>query len=243
MLIEGRRAVLEALRSGVPGRLLRIAENVQDAPVLREIEQLASESGVEVRRVSRHRLDADSERGAHQGVVLHIREPRDVSTAEMLRLVAGKKNCLVFALDHVTDPGNMGAIARSAEVLGVSALLVPPRRTAAINPAAYKASAGAFAWLPVIRGNLVSELEKFKKERFWVAGADAGARQLAWDAPLEGRLVMVLGSEGTGLSRLVRERCDFLVALPVSGQIQSLNVAQAATVFAYEWNRRLTDRG
>ena len=243
MYIEGRRAVVEALRSGVPGKVVLLADNIQEAGIINEIERLAAAAKVAVRRASKRQLDERSDRGVHQGVIFEVREHRAIPAQEFLERLAGRRDCLVLALDHITDPGNLGAIARSAEVLGVSALLLPQRRTAMVNAAAYKASAGALAWMPIVRGNLSQELERFKKEGFWVVGADAGAPDLAWNAPLEGRLVVVVGSEGEGLSRLVKERCDTMVSLPTSGKVDSLNVAQAATVIAYEWNRRIALRG
>ncbi len=230
--------MIEALRSGMPGRGVLVAEGVHDADAVREIERLASDRGIPVRQVPRRVLDERSERRAHQGVAFEAEEYRYAALGDVVSAVGEASRCLIIALDHVTDPRNLGAAVRSAEVLGASAVLVPKRRTAAIGPAAYKTSAGALAWMPIVQGNLTRALEHLKQQGFWVAGADAKAPLLAWDAPLDGRLVIVLGSEGEGLSRLVREACDFLVRLPVAGRVDSLNVAQAATVLAYEWERR-----
>lgn len=230
--------MLEALRSGLPGHTLFLAEGLPEAPVIREIEQLARRRRLAVQRVPKRTLDQCSERGSHQGVVLQAEEHRFTPLSRVLSEIRDESHCLIIALDQVTDPGNLGAIARSAEVFGAKALLVPKRRTASIGPAAYKSSAGALAWIPVVQDNLVRGLDVLKKAGFWVAGADADAASSAWDAPLEGRLVLVFGSEGKGLSRLVREKCDFLVALPVCGRVESLNVAQAVTALAYEVRRR-----
>lgn len=238
LFVEGRNAVLEALRSGVPGHALLLSEDLQEAPSTQEIEMLAQSQNVPVRRVPKRILDQRSERGAHQGVILHAEEYRFTSLSRIISEVGDAPHCLIIALDQVTDPGNLGAIARSAEVFGAKALLVPKRRTAAIGPAAYKSSAGALAWIPVVQDNLARGLDSLKKAGFWVGGADAGAKASAWEAPLEGRLVLVFGSEGKGLSRLVREKCDFLVSLPVCGKVESLNVAQAVTALAYEVRRR-----
>jgi len=151
----------------------------------------------------------------------------------------GKSESLVIALDHVTDPGNLGAVARSAEVVGAECVLVQKKRSAAITPAAWKSAAGALAHVPIVQEpNLVRALEAFKAAGFWVAGASERAPQSAWDAPLEGRIVLVMGSEGEGLSRLTLEKCDFLVSLPQAGKVGSLNVAHATTALAYEWMRR-----
>ncbi|MDZ4180244.1 MAG: 23S rRNA (guanosine(2251)-2'-O)-methyltransferase RlmB [Coriobacteriia bacterium] len=238
LYIEGRNAVIEALRSGIPGRRILVAEGVQDADAIREIERLATSRGLAIKYVPRRLLDERSERGAHQGVAFEAEEYRYVDLATVLGSIADAPDSLIIALDHVTDPGNLGAVVRTAEVAGADAVLVPKKRTAAIGPAAYKTSAGALAWIPVVRDNLATSLERLKEAGYWVAGADGAAPALAWDTPLEGRLVIVLGAEGQGLSRLVRERCDFLVRLPVAGKVDSLNVAQATSVLAFEWVRR-----
>ncbi|MDZ4063282.1 MAG: RNA methyltransferase, partial [Coriobacteriia bacterium] len=148
-------------------------------------------------------------------------------------------NAIIIALDHVLDPHNLGAVVRSAEVVGARAVLVPKKRTAAIGAAAFKASAGAIAHIPIVREpNLVRALVRLQEAGWWVAGASEAAPDLVWNAPMEGRIVLVMGSEESGLARLTAETCDFLVRLPVAGRVGSLNVAQAATALAFEWVRR-----
>lgn len=237
--IEGRHAVAEALRAGMPlGRVL-VAEGVGADAALEAILEAAADRGVTVERRPRRELDALSVRGAHQGVVAEAEDFAHAALSDVLAGVEDAERCLIIALDHVTDPGNLGAVARSAEVAGAAAVIVETRRSAAIGPAAYKASAGAIAHVPVVAvTNLARTLATLKAAGFWVAGASEKADTIAWDAPLDGRLVLVLGAEDKGLSRLVRETCDFLVALPVAGGVGSLNVAQAATVLAFEWVRR-----
>jgi 23S rRNA (guanosine2251-2'-O)-methyltransferase len=159
---------------------------------------------------------------------------------DLIKASKGKKDALIVALDHITDAGNMGAIIRSAEVIGATGLLIPSKRAAPVNDGVYRASAGAVDYLKVAReANLVSALKRLKDEAFWVCGATEYARDDIWHAPLEGRIVLVMGAEDTGLSRLVRETCDFEVKLPVRGVTPSLNVAQAFTAIAYEWLRRV----
>ena len=242
-IVEGRNAVLEALRGGRPLRRILLAQGAKPNPVLDEIERTARTAGVAFERVPKQELDRRSERGSHQGV-LALAEPfQYAELQDVIRAGEGADNALVIALDHITDPGNLGAVARSAEVVGAVGLLVPKQRSAEVTAAAHKASAGALSHLPLARvPNLVRALEQLKEAGYWVAGASEKATTLAWDAPLEGRLVLVLGSEGTGLSRLVEESCDFLVSLPVVGHVGSLNVAQATTVLAYEWARRTRAR-
>lgn len=240
-VIEGRNAVLEALRAGAPVRRIMLAEGSGGKP-LDELVRLAQASGVKVERVSRRMLDDRSERGAHQGVLAELEPFAFTDLTDVIGRVGERSRSLVVVLDHVTDPGNLGAVARSLEVAGGDALIVPRHRSAAIGAGAYKTSAGALAHLPVVQEpNLVRALERLKDAGYWVAGADASGDKDLWEAPLDGRLALVLGSEGEGLSRLVREACDFLVGIPVAGRVDSLNVAQAATVLAFEWVRRARD--
>ena len=245
-LIEGKNAVIEALRAGMTLDWIELARNIDDRKGVDEIRKRAAKAGITLREVDRATLDERSERGAHQGVQAKT-GPFPFSTlGSLLKAAEGKERALIIALDHITDPGNLGAIARSAEVVGATGILVPSRRSASLTPAAHKAAAGALARIPVAQEtNLVRSLKRCKDEGFWVAGASEHADQLVWDAPLEGRIVLVMGSEGEGLARLTQEHCDFLVKLPQVGHIGSLNVAQATTALAYEWARRAheADRG
>jgi len=237
--IEGRNAVIEALRSGRELERVFIARGVKHDTSLDEIRELATRAGIPLTAVERAELDRGSERGHHQGVAAIAAEFEYASLADVIARAAGEARSLVLLLDHVTDPGNLGAIIRSAEVAGAVGVVVAERRSAPVTTVVHKASAGATAYLPVARvTNLVRAMEELKSGGFWVAGASEHAPQALWDAPLDGRLVVALGAEGEGLSRLVAERCDFLVSIPVSGRVGSLNVAQAATVLAYEWVRR-----
>jgi len=239
MILEGRNAVAEALRAGMPLSRVYLAEGTKPDPGLVEIERRAREAGVDFFRSPRRELDKRSERGAHQGVLAEAKPFKFAELGNVIRSVGDADRALIIALDHVTDPGNLGAVARSAEVVGAAAVLVPKRRSAAVTPAAWKAAAGALAHVPLVQEtNLVRALGQLKEAGFWVAGASERAEQTVWESPLEGRLVLVMGSEGEGLSRLTRESCDFLVSLPQAGKVGSLNVAQATTAIAYEWLRR-----
>jgi 23S rRNA (guanosine2251-2'-O)-methyltransferase len=239
MRLEGKHAVSEALRAGMPLREVLIAEGASTDRILQEIESRAGAADVQGRKVARKHLDSLSERGAHQGVIAEAAPFKFTDLDKVIKGQAGAERSLVIALDHVTDPGNLGAIARTAEVVGAAALVVQSRRSAAITPAAWKSAAGAFAHVPIVQEtNLVRALERLKTEGYWVAGASERAEQTVWEAPLDGRIVLVMGSEGSGLARLTTERCDFLVRLPQAGKVGSLNVAQATTAIAYEWLRR-----
>lgn len=237
--IEGRNAVIEALRAGVPISRVLVGDGVRPDRDITEIERRCREAGVKLARVPKRELDALSERGAHQGVIAEAAPFRYKQLDDVLRAAEGLDTALIIALDHVTDPGNFGAVARTAEVVGALAVVTTKRRSAAITPAAYKTSAGAVSHIAITQEpNLVQALERCKAAGFWVAGASEHAEKTLWESPLEGRIVLVMGSEGEGLSRLVQETCDFLVSLPQAGKVGSLNVAQATTAIAYEWMRR-----
>lgn len=238
-LVEGRNAVLEALRAGVEFDRILLARGADRSKAIDQIVHVAHDRAIKITEVPRAQLDSLSVRGAHQGVVAEVAPFEYATITDVLASAEGEEQALIVALDHVTDPQNLGAIARTAEVAGAKGLLIPTKRSATVGPAAMKVSAGALAHLPVAKEtNLVRALEQCKDAGFWVAGTSQTADQDVWDAPLEGRIVVVLGAEDSGLSRLVEERCDFLVSLPVSGEISSLNVAQAATAVVFEWVRR-----
>lgn len=241
--IEGRNAVLEALRSGRELARVLVARGLRVDATLEEIRSRAAAAGVPVTEVDRAELDRASERGHHQGVAALSVAFAYATLGDIIAQAGEAERSLVVVLDHVTDPGNLGAIIRSAEVAGAHGVVVAERRSAPVTAVVHKTSAGATAYLPVARvTNLVRALEELKSAGFWIAGASEHAAQDLWDAPLDGRLVVVMGAEGEGLSRLVSEHCDFLVQIPVAGKVSSLNVAQAATVLAYEWVRRARGR-
>ncbi len=273
--IEGRRAVEEALRAGVPIRRAFVQAAAPGAPgshasadrarrgadkaraaagrqgragrddaLARLVGELRA-AGAVVEEVPRERLDRISaegrSHGAHQGVVCEAPPYRYADLHDVARAGAQKNTSLVLVLDHITDEGNLGAVLRTAEVVGADGVVIPSKRAAQVTVGVYKTSAGAAFHLPVARvPNLVAALGTLKEAGFWVAGASERAREDIWHAPLEGRIALVAGSEGTGISRLVLEACDFLVALPQHGRVGSLNVAQATTAICYEWLRRRT---
>ena len=238
-LIEGRRAAAEALELGLPiTRALIQKDSGAVDPTLTDLARRLAANGVEVERVARPVLDSLSSHGAHQGIMLKVRPYRYASLHDIIE-VAGSGNALVIVLDHVTDEGNFGAIVRTAEVVGAAGVVVAKSRAARVGVGAYKTSAGAVMHLPIAQvPNLASALDELKEHGFWAGGATEHARDLVWDAPVAGRLALVMGSEGSGISRLVRQHCDFEFKLPQRGQVESLNVAQATTAIAYEWLRR-----
>ena len=239
-LIEGRRAVVEALECGVPLKraYVSLSGDSRDGQDLARIASRLEAAGVAVERVPKARLDQMSSHGAHQGVVVQASDFPYADLADVIR-AAGEGDALIVLLDHVTDEGNFGAIVRSAEVVGAAGVVIAKARAAKVGVGAYKTSAGAVLHLPIAQvSNLATAIDQVKEAGFWVAGSTEHATQDVWEAPMGGRLCLVMGSEGSGISRLVREKCDFECKLPQRGRVESLNVAQATTVMCYEWLRR-----
>lgn len=235
--IEGRRAAVEALRAGFPVKRALVAEGEGKDAALAQLVAYLHAAGVPVITRPRAELDALSAHGAHQGIALEVGA---FPYAELADIVAraGESPALVVVLDHVTDAGNFGAIVRSAEVVGAAGVVIASKRAAEVNVGAYKTSAGAVMHLPIARvPNIARALEELKAAGFWTVGASEHAEGTCWETPLTGRIALVMGSEGEGLSRLVLETCDDLVRLPQRGMTESLNVAQATTALVYEWLR------
>lgn len=239
--VEGRNAVAELLASGRKVERLFVLEGARTGDPLDVLRVAARAKGVRVDAVSRKDLDRMSERGAHQGVVALVEPFRYAELDRVLAAAADLASSLVIVLDHVNDPGNLGAVVRTAEVVGATAVIIPKDRAAAMTPSALKAAAGAAEHIPVCReSNIAQCLSRLKQAGYWVAGASERASAEAWDAPIQGRIVLVMGAEGSGLARLTERECDMLVRLPVRGRVSSLNVSAAAAVLAYEWLRRST---
>lgn len=238
-LIEGRRAVEEALGAGVPLKSALVQIQSLDAdPALERLAQRLNAAGVSVERVPRNRLDQLSSHGAHQGVIVRAKPFQYAELGDVIA-AAGKGNALVLVLDHVTDEGNFGAIVRTAEVVGAAGVVIAKARSASVGVGAYKTSAGAVLHIPIAQvSNLARAVEELKAAGFWACASTEHATDDVWSAPLVGRVALVMGSEGEGISRLVLEKCDFACKLPQRGRVESLNVAQACTVMCYEWLRR-----
>ena len=236
--IEGRRAAAEALRTGFPVKRALVAEGADRDASFTALVADVQAAGIPVRRVSRAELDALSAHGAHQGIALEVGEFPYASLQDVVAR-AGDGAALVVVLDHVTDAGNFGAIVRSAEVVGAAGVVIASKRAAEVTVTTYKTSAGAVMHLPIARvPNIARALEDLKAAGFWAVGASEHAEGVCWETPLAGRIALVMGSEGDGISRLVLETCDDLTKLPQRGQTESLNVAQAATALCYEWLRQ-----
>lgn len=240
--IYGRHAALEALAANVPITRAYLSEKLLEErgyQRLRGIEERLREKQVPTEKVSNRKLESLAKNASHQGVLLEV-APYDYTAFEkILADCEGASRALIIVLDHIEDEGNVGAIARSAEVVGAAGLVLSNARAAGIGSGAYKTSAGAVAYVPIARvANIAQSIETLKQHGFWVTGATEHAEHTLWEAPLSGRVALVMGSEKKGISSLVQKQCDFLAKLPQVGKIESLNVAQATTVFAYEWLRQ-----
>ncbi|HHW43735.1 23S rRNA (guanosine(2251)-2'-O)-methyltransferase RlmB [Desulfofundulus thermobenzoicus] len=229
--IAGRHAVKEALLAGRAVNKILVARGATN---LQEIIHLARERRIPVQQVERVYLDRLVPQVPHQGVAA-LAAPREyLSVEEILALAAGEDPFLIL-LDEITDPHNLGAILRTADAAGVHGVIIPRRRAAALTPAVVKASAGAVEHVPVARvANLARTIARLQERGLWVVGADPAAPQIYWDARLDGPIALVIGGEDRGLGRLVREKCDFLVSLPMAGRVGSLNASVAAALLAYE---------
>ena len=238
--VAGRNAVVEALEAGVPASALYVAEHAERDDRLREAFRLASERNVALLEVTRNEIDRLTDRAVHQGLALKVpayeyADPHDVLEAAQQT----GQSPLIVALDSVTDPRNLGAVVRSAAAFGVSGVVVPERRAAGMTASAWKTSAGAAARVPVARvTNLTRQLQDYQRAGLMVAGLDAaGDVEVAELAVAADPLVLVVGSEGRGLSRLVRSTCDVLVRIPMAAASESLNAGVAAGIALYEIDR------
>lgn len=233
--VEGRRAVLEALRGNRTGFELILAEGLRPAEILEEITALARRRKVPVTVLPRREVDRLAVSDSHQGVILRVEPYRYATFRQVRQALEEKEDPLVVLLDGITDPRNLGSIARTCEAGGVDALVLPRSRSAPVTPVVFHASAGAVENLPVATvPNLVSVMRELKKLGIWVVGADSRAQESCFRTDLTGPLAVVLGSEGEGLHRLVRENCDILVKIPMLGKVGSLNVSVAAGIILYE---------
>ncbi len=238
--MEGRQAVREVLRAGRRRvHEVLVSEDVHDSAILAEIADLAADRRVELKQLTRRRLDERAMTESHQGVLATAEPVRPVEFEELLEPLDGEPPLLV-ALDGVTDPGNLGAVLRTAEVVGATGVVLPRHRAVRLTPAAVKAAAGAVEHLRIsLVGGLPAAITQAAEAGIWAVGLDGGSRATIYDVKVADEpLMLVLGAEGRGLSQLVHRRCEQVVSIPQRGRVQSLNVSAAAAVALYEVRRR-----
>lgn len=232
-IVYGRNPVREALLAGTRLKRLVVAEGLEDDERLREILRLAAAQEVPVERAERHRLDDVAHNQAHQGVLAYVGRRHYLELDDLV--AAAPEDAVLLVLDGIQDPQNLGAICRSAEAAGVAGVVLPRHRAAEVTAAVAKASAGAVEHLRLAQvAGIPQALERLKAAGFWVVGLAAESDTVYHQARLTGKLAIVVGAEGEGLHRLVAERCDQLLRLPMLGHVTSLNVSAAAAIVVYE---------
>jgi len=242
-VIEGRNAVIEAFRAGKPIDKLFMLDGAQDGP-MQTIKREAKKHGVMIKFVTKARLDQISETGKHQGVIAYAAAYEYAEVEDILAAARAKKEPpFIILLDNIEDPHNLGAIIRTANLAGAHGVIIPKNRAAGLTAAVARTSAGALNYTPVARvTNLAKIMEELKKEGLWFVCADMDGTVM-YQLDLTGPIGLVIGSEGEGVGRLVREKCDFVASIPMKGDIDSLNASVATGVLAYEIVRQRMKSG
>ena len=234
LTIEGRNAVLEAFRSGKTIDKLFVQDGCKDGPIL-SITREARKHDTLIKYVPRERLDQLSETGKHQGVIAYAAAYEYAEVEDILKNARDKgEEPFIFLLDNIEDPHNLGAIIRTANLAGAHGVIIPKRRAVGLTATVAKTSAGALNYTPVAKvTNLAATIDELKKEGLWFVCADMGGESM-YRLKLKGPIGLVIGNEGEGVSRLVKEKCDYIASIPMKGDIDSLNASVAAGVLAYE---------
>ncbi|MGN0557420.1 MAG: 23S rRNA (guanosine(2251)-2'-O)-methyltransferase RlmB [Acutalibacteraceae bacterium] len=235
-IIAGRNAVFEAVRSGREIEYVMIAKGVGGAatPIIAECKK----RGIVIKEMPRNKLDLKLGGMNHQGVAAVVSSAEYSTIEDIIEKAKTATHPLILVLDEIEDPHNLGAIIRSAEAAGAVGLIIPKRRSAGLNRTVAKVASGALEYLPVARvSNIAAAVEKLKSEGFWAYGADMDG-ECVYDVDMSGKTALIIGSEGHGISRIVREKCDVIVSIPMFGNINSLNASVAAGILIYETVRR-----
>lgn len=241
-VIEGRNAVIEAFRSGKTIDKLYILDGCRDGSINTIVREAKKQDTI-INYISKEKLNQISQTGKHQGVIAHAAAYAYGELEDILNKAEEKgEDPFIFILDETQDPHNLGAIIRTANLCGAHGVIIPKRRAVGITPAVVKASAGAINYTPVVKvTNIAKTIEELKKRGMWFACADMDG-ELMYHCNLTGPMGLVIGNEGNGVSRLVKESCDFVVSIPMKGDIDSLNASVAAGVLAYEVVRQRMSR-
>lgn len=236
--VIGRNPVREALKSGRDMDKILVKKGEIEGSLV-PIIKLAKSQGIPVIETEKQKLDQLAEGGNHQGVIAYVATHTYCEVKDILNAAREKgKDPFIIILDKITDPHNLGSIIRTANCVGADGIIIPKRNSVGLNSVVAKTSAGAIEYTPVAKVTNISQtIESLKKEGIWVAGAEAGGDTM-YKTNLKGPLALVIGSEGEGISRLVKESCDFLVEIPMYGNINSLNASVAAAVLMYEISRQ-----
>lgn len=233
--LEGRNPVLEALRSGRTIDKLLVLKGKKEGSIL-QIIAIAKEKGIVIQETEKARLDELSQIGSHQGVIAFVSPYKYSNVEDILNAAKVKgEDPFIVILDEITDHHNLGAVIRSADASGAHGVIVPKRRAAGLSSVIAKTSAGAVEYVPVAKvANISQAIQMLKKQGIWVVAADADGDKNYYESNLKGPIALVIGSEGEGIGRLVKENCDFLVKIPMKGQVASLNAGVAAAILMFE---------
>ncbi len=232
--LEGRNTVKEALKNNRTILEVYLLASGKERG-LEEIVRLAEHKKIPVKRLDRNKMDQMSGGGRHQGVIATVPAYAYASLADLIQRGQRQRDSIILILDGVEDPHNLGSALRSAEVFGAAGVVIPKRRAVGVTPTVAKVASGALEHIPVAQvPNLTEAIKALKKEGFWIAGGDGSGHEHVMDQDLTGPIGVVVGSEGKGISRLVREQCDYLVKIPMSGQTGSLNASVATGILLYE---------
>lgn len=234
-IIEGRNPVIEILKSGRDVDKILVAKGNKEGSI-HKIIAMAKERKIPVQEVDRRKLDQMAESDNHQGVMAYVAayEYADLD-AILNELEAKEENPFLIICDEINDPHNLGSILRTANATGAHAVIIPKRRSVGLTAVVAKTSAGAIEYTPVCKvTNLSQTMEALKARGIWIVGADMSGENFHFEQDMKGKLAIVVGSEGKGMSRLVKEKCDFLVRIPMMGEVTSLNASVAASILMYE---------
>lgn len=234
-IIEGRNAVIEALRTNRTIEQILVASGDVTGSV-NVVLALAKDKKVVVKQVDRRKLDQISETGAHQGVIAQVTPYKYFDVEDILAYANEKKeDPFIIILDEIEDPHNFGSIIRTAETCGAHGIIIPKRRNVGVTPTVYKSSVGAVEHIKIAKvSNLNNTIDKLKEKGIWVYGADMSGESYCYDTNFNGPLALIIGSEGKGILKLTKEKCDVLVKIPMVGQISSLNASVAGGILMYE---------
>lgn len=233
--LEGRNPVLEALKAERTIDKLLVQKGRIEGSIL-QIIAMAKEKGIVVLEVEKSKLDELSSAGSHQGIIAYVSQYNYVEVEDILDNAKKKdEQPFIVILDEITDPHNLGSVLRSANASGVHGVIIPKRRAVGLSSVVAKSSAGAIEYVPVAKvSNIVQTIEYLKKQNIWVVGTDADGEKVHYESDLKGPIAIVIGSEGEGIGRLVKETCDYLVKIPMKGEITSLNAGVAAAILMFE---------
>ena len=240
--VEGRNSVIEALKSDREINKIMVAKGTVGSVI--SIIGKAKEKSIAVQEVDRAKLDYISDTGNHQGVIAYVSPKEYVEVEDILEIAKEKgEDPFIVILDGVEDGHNLGSIIRTADITGVHGVIIPKRRAVGLNSVVSKASAGAIEYVPVARvTNIANVIDKLKDNGVWVAGTDADGEESFFDADLSGGIALVIGGEGKGMSRLIHDKCDYVLSIPMGGNVNSLNASVAGAIVMYDIYRNRNKR-